>query len=291
MNTNFNEEQLRAARRANLFEYLMTWHRDLFKLEGNSLHPKDNHSLSIKRGYSGYLDFATNEKGNSVDFLTRYLNYSVPEAVNALAGDSKMTEHPVRRSETPIETFKDDEWRNTRLNFPKPFNGQYKRLYAYMINRGIPADVIQMLVDKKIMYQSEEKNNIVFINPERDFAEIRGTYTYGKPFHKVIKARADRFWWFKPVKSPAEVVYVCEAAIDAISLYVLQRREGGCSGGVYVSLAGVANQQTIDRIKGQYRTVLAVDNDDAGELRRRANPDLEYILPKHKDWNEDLQIG
>lgn len=37
--------------------------------------------------------------------------------------------------------------------------------------------------------------------------------------------------------------------------------------------------------------VIAVDNDDAGERRRKENPDLPFIIPVYKDWNEDLMRG
>ena len=63
---------------------------------------------------------------------------------------------------------------------------------------------------------------------------------------------------------------------------------------VYVSIGGVANQQTINRlIKGSKHSnvVLAVDNDQAGQDCRDRNPDLTYILPKNKDWNDDLKRG
>ena len=61
---------------------------------------------------------------------------------------------------------------------PKPLDGQYKNLYAYMMARGIPPETIQMLIDKRILYQSEQGNNIVFINPQGDYCEMRGTNSY-----------------------------------------------------------------------------------------------------------------
>ena len=58
----------------------------------------------------------------------------------------------------------------------------------------------------------------------------------------------------------------------------------------YISIARVAKQPTIDRLKrSKIDLILAVDNDDAGQRCRNRNPDLEYILPVQKDWNEDLQ--
>ena len=57
---------------------------------------------------------------------------------------------------------------------------------------------------------------------------------------------------------------------------------------VYISIGGAGNHRTINRIKKRIRTVLAVDNDEAGESCRRRHPELEHIIPSLKDWNEDL---
>lgn len=280
----FTKKQMQAARKANLYDYLMCNHLSDCIKDGNSLRPKCNHSISIKKGYAGYNDFSSDETGNSVDFLVRYMGYDLDTAVFAL-------------SEQVASVFIAEAEREKELNivvpveFPKPLTGRWKQLYAYLQARGISVDIINLLVQQKIIYQSAERNNIIFINRERDFAEARGTYTYGKPYHRIYKGQADRFWWFKPWEGTVECVYVCEAAIDAISLYQLHTSSKEAQKAIYVSLGGVANQQTIDRLKRQpagYKVVLAVDNDAAGEACRKRNNDLDYILPEGKDWNEDL---
>ena len=72
------EQQKKAARKANLFEFLRTHHADAIELDkhGKTLRLTTNHSISIKDDYSGYLDFATNEHGNGIDLLTRYFGYN-----------------------------------------------------------------------------------------------------------------------------------------------------------------------------------------------------------------------
>lgn len=280
----FTKKQMQAARKANLYDYLMCNHLSDCIKDGNSLRPKCNHSISIKKGYAGYKDFSSDETGNSVDFLVRYMGYDLDTAVFALSEQvaSVLIAEAEREKELNIVV---------PVEFPKPLTGRWKQLYAYLQARGISVDIINLLVQQKIIYQSAERNNIIFINRERDFAEARGTYTYGKPYHRIYKGQADRFWWFKPWEGTVECVYVCEAAIDAISLYQLHTSSKEVQKAIYVSLGGVANQQTIDRLKRQpagYKVVLAVDNDAAGEACRKRNNDLDYILPEGKDWNEDL---
>ena len=78
--------------------------------------------------------------------------------------------------------------------------------------------------------------------------------------------------------------------IDAISLYLIQKINGmDTLHAVYISIGGVANDTTINRISRGIRTILAVDNDPAGEFCRNRHSDLEALIPAHKDWNEDLQ--
>lgn len=281
MFNNVSQDQIQVARHTDLYAFLLKYHDCNFTHENNSIRPKDNHSISIKQGYCGYKDFATDETGNSIEFLTNHMGYTFVGAVQALTNYSA-PDYSSDRQKNGINTIPP--------KFPAPVNGIYKNLFAFLTDRGIPAETIQMLISEKIMYQENAKNNIVFINAERDFAELRGTYTFGKSFHGIVaNCRHDGFWWFRTSKE-ATTGYVCEAAIDAISLYELHKMHGNMEPAYYISIAGVAKQPAIDRLKrSKLDLILAVDNDDAGQKCRNRNPDLEYILPVRKDWNEDLQ--
>ncbi len=155
------------------------------------------------------------------------------------------------------------------------------------MKRKISPEVIKALIDQGVIYQEREHNNIVFVSKERDFYELHGTISYGKSFHGCHRTAPENFWWFKTGDNPT-TAYICEAAIDAISLYQLIKEDG-----YYISIAGVANQAAIDRIKNQIwleNIILAVDNDTAGQCCREKNTDLTYLIPTNKDWNEDLQL-
>ncbi|MFG6393278.1 MAG: DUF3991 and toprim domain-containing protein [Lachnospiraceae bacterium] len=281
MSDNNLKEQVKAARHADLYAFLVKYHDSDFKHEGDSLRPKDNHSISIKKGYNGYKDFSNDETGNSIDYITKYMGYTFLDAVSALSGEP-VAVNPVHIQQERIE--------NVPPQFPDPVDGMYKNLFAFLKNRSISAETIQNLVKQKLLYQEKSKNNIVFINAERNFGEIRGTYTFGKTFHGIVpNSRHDGFWWLRTSKH-ASKCYICEAAIDAISLYELHKIQRNHEEAYYISIAGVAKQPAIDRLKKyKYKLVLAVDNDDAGQNCRNRNSELEYIIPMHKDWNEDLQ--
>ena len=282
MASNVSKKQIASARHADLYAFLMKYHSSNFKTEGDSIRPKDNHSISIKKGYHGYKDFSTEETGNSIEFLTNHMGYTFVEAVQALSDVSALAQQPTDVQQDGIE--------NVPPKFPEPVNGMYKNLFAFLKNRSISTETIQKLVKQKLLYQEKSKNNIVFINMERDFAELRGTYTFGNPFHGIVPhSRHDGFWWFRTSRNAAKA-YICEAAIDAISLYELHKIQGNHEEAYYISIAGVAKQPAIDRLKKyKYKLVLAVDNDIAGQQCRARNSELEYILPVNKDWNEDLQ--
>jgi len=129
--------------------------------------------------------------------------------------------------------------------------------------------------------------NAVFVDPNESYCEIRGTGT-GNHFHGCRKKASDRFWYILTNPKP-EAVYICEAAIDALSLMLIHQARRENIPAAYVSIGGVANQRTIDRLKRKHGVVLAVDNDPAGEECRKRNPDLPAVIPDRKDWNEDLQ--
>ena len=285
MANNVSKEQAASARCADLYDFLVKYHDSKFKHEGDSIRPKSNHSISIKKGYHGYKDFSSGETGNSIDFLMKHMGFDFINAVQALSDVPTLTQTPAHHTDV-----QKDGIGSVPPKFPEPVDGRYKNLFAYLRSRGISTETIQMLVNQKSIYQEKNRNNIVFINMEKDFAEIRGTYTFGKPFHGIAtNSRQDGFWWFRTSKNAAKG-YICEAAIDAISLYELHKMQENHEDAYYVSIAGAAKQPAIDRLKNsKLHIVLAVDNDDAGQKCRTRNSDLEYILPRNKDWNEDLQ--
>lgn len=282
----FSNDQMKHARKANLYDYLLQNHRTQVIREGKSIRLIGNRSVSIKCGYSGYMDFATGDKGNSVDFLIKYMGYALDEAVFSLCGESCAAD------KTPLSLPEVVTREKCQPIFPMPAEGCYRQLFAFLTGRGIPDVIIQSLVDQQLLYQSREMNNAVFINKERDWAELRGTCTWAKKqFHGIApNCRSDGFWWFR-TNTAAEIAYVCEAAIDAISLFILHQRNGMTTPAYYISIGGAAKQPAIDRIKRQRRTILAVDRDDAGQKCREKNCELEYILPCQNDWNEDLMNG
>lgn len=182
--------------------------------------------------------------------------------------------------------------------------------------------------------------NIVFCNKDRDWIEERGTNTYAdkrcakapkdgsengcsryvpcdhywcehmhdcpdfkkSSFHRT-KGINGGYWAYTAggdVSHEKQCLYICEAGIDAISLYeleMLKKGEEAVVGHTYITIGGAVKHNAIKRViqdaerKGirKDQIYLAVDNDEAGENCRKRYPDLPFIVPENKDWNDDLR--
>ncbi|WP_026510570.1 toprim domain-containing protein [Butyrivibrio sp. LC3010] len=270
----FTKEQLAEARKTNLYDYMLANHGDMVIKVGNSLRFASNHSVSIKYGYSGFYDFANGNSGNSIDFLVKYLDYSISDAVFALINSSNQVSSS---STTAIQ-------QSIKAGFPRQGSNAARKVIDYLKNRGLDEPLILNLLKAGLLYQ-DDHSNAVFINRERTYAEIRGTQ--GTSFKSQRKpAGSDKFWYFNPPNSSVfpQECYICESCIDAMSLFTLLQKNA-----FYISIGGVGNKQAIDTIKQlPIKPILAVDNDIAGDNCRQQNADMAHIVPKFKDWNEDL---
>lgn len=330
MGTYVSKAQYIDACKADLYAFLRFSHPEAITLKYGSALLRSNEHVSVKPGYNGFYNFRTGESGNNIDYLMNFLGYRYPEAVLALIrGTQAETDTPTGRAAIPsapavrvapsIKTVK------KAIELPEPSRNGNRQLYAFLMSRKIPAEVIGQLIRDGLLYQSEAGHNIVFASPGRDYCEIRGTNTFAdrrcrrhktcsnyksgehgwcrkmdtcpeyksSPFHGCPKdALPGRFWHFAPQPDkPADAVYICEAAIDAVSLYVIHCMQGHPGICVYTSIGGAGKQKAIDRLSRHSNAILAVDNDAAGQACRDRNPALPSIIPVHKDWNEDLMKG
>lgn len=290
------KEDIEKAKHTNLHKYLMSKHFDKFTLEGGSLRLKDNHSISIAPNYVGFYDFATGESGDGIQFLMEHLGYTFQEAVKELLAFDNVVPASIDPKKDKSEPEQPRE-----ITLPQKAVGSPTRVIAYLLGRGISMSIIVSLLKQELLYQSEKTNNCVFINYEKDYFEQRGTITSeylkegAEPFRQVKRTLKSNFWYITYEGIPfdeVEKILVCEAAIDAISLYqILTEQLHSKEKFACVSIGGVANQETIDRLVATGKQiVLAVDNDKAGNICRKCNSGLPYILPTCKDWNEELKL-
>ncbi|MBQ8094860.1 MAG: DUF3991 and TOPRIM domain-containing protein [Clostridia bacterium] len=281
------QERARLARVADLYTFLVDHHSSDVEKEGRFLRLKSDRSIVIKQGHSGYTNYTESPEtghGNGIDLLTRYLSYTPADAINALT--EGISVHPV----IPIRPAKPV----SSMIFEMPMrDDKTNRVYAYLTKtRGLSVKTVSALTKAGLLYQDQPYGNAVFVNHDQDYCEIRGTCSYCKPFHGVRKKDSSGYWSFRVGRGDIQIAYICEAAIDALSLYELHKASGLCKQPtLYCSIGGVSNQGSIDRVSSDhsYSTILAVDNDEAGLKCVARNPHLDHITPIHKDWNEDLK--
>ena len=309
----------RTALKTNLSTWLLRHHPGEVKKVSTSIVLIADPHISVPYGEAhGYINFKTGETGNSINYLMRFLGYSYPDAVRALLDAGE----PVWN---PSEGERVDEALASEMALPEPNRNGQPHAYAYLKSRGLSPDVIKRLVSEKLLYEDAVHFNLVFTTPARDYAEIRGTASYAERrckkcrecadyecsqhdickkletcerfkkdvFHQTFRKNRSGYWYFLPAgrETPVRYVFVCEAAIDAVSLYELHRLYGKILPAAYVSIGGAANQKAIDALTEKFgsRVYIATDRDAAGEEVRSRNPELLTIRPSGKDWNDDLR--
>ena len=124
-------DRIQLARKADLAGFLIQRHPDLFRNSGSSLYMKSRDSLYIRKGFPGYTDFSSGGHGNPIDFLTGFLGYSFVDAVAAL------TDGPC--CGRPAAIPRQESAAPRPITLPESAEKPYRRVYAYLLGRGIPA--------------------------------------------------------------------------------------------------------------------------------------------------------
>lgn len=278
MGTHFTKPEIRQAKCTDLYDFCLSRYPDSFTREGKYLRSKDTHSIVIKQGSDHYFDNGGNSKStDAISLLMTLFGLTFTEAVEELLSfkGQAVQERKLYSPKQEQRTF----------TLPVPGTNS-KAVYDYLtIQRGIDRRIIDKLIKSGLLYQDDHRN-AVFINYSKDAFEIRGTYTPldKRPYKRTGRKSPDRFWYcLSGEPQDWKKVYICESAIDSISLLQI-RQEPGC----YASMAGVSNYQIIERIKQEWKgeIILAVDNDTAGDNLRQKYSDLPTIKPQNKDWNE-----
>lgn len=229
------------------------------------------------------------EGGNAIDFVKRFFDKSYTEAMQFLLneeGGKLKTSPPVEKKEEGI------------FEMPKR-NETSVRAYAYLSkSRGIDKDVLGDFFHKKLIYESEKYHNAVFVGYNRNgqplHAHMRGTGTkstfkgnapYGMPEYS--------FHWY----GSSGRLFLFEAPIDMLS-FISMNKEGWKQHS-YAACCGVSDRVAMQMLKDDpniKRVSLCLDNDEEGKKSaRRIKENLkskgiqaDILVPKLKDWNEDL---
>ena len=149
------------------------------------------------------------------------------------------------------------------------------RVTRYLLGRGISLPTIRYCIERKILYESAEYHNCVFLGKDPQgvpkYAALRGIYDYGKPFKREAPGSQKQYGFYIPPMQPGTTVAVFEAAIDAMAEMTLC---GDAADKYRLSLGGVSSSgkeplalQEFLRQHPEITTIeLRLDNDAKGRM-------------------------
>lgn len=270
-----NNQTVERCLSVNIGEFLLRYDRNSWQLQGKYLR-NINHDSCVVDTQTGYWFWnSTGLYGrNIINFLQRFYGLSFLQAVRAIC------------SEFQIPYITPDYTQSQSIKNPVAAEKPWDELYDYLCGkRKLDPAIVESLVSNGTIFLSTYKTskNIVFKATGSGCNHYEITGIGSKRFK--LCSDSDNFWSFKIGDS--DCAYICESAIDAISLYELTGNDG-----TYISICGSANRiNLINKILDQFSKVyLAVDNDYAGNKAASMLPELNRLVPVHKDWNEDLKI-
>ena len=311
----FTEEQKMLANSVDLADFLRLRGEKLeragreYKLIYND--GSGSHDSITIRG-STWFDHKNQVGGGAIKFMQYHYGMDFPTAVQELLGQKIQNNYPVephknvsqkmekelsvRPTEVPLGTVTHKEFRLPEAN------ENMHRVFAYLIKqRFIAPDIISFFAKSHTLYEDKEHHNAVFVGADEDGvprqAHKRGTATFGKSFRQTVEGSDTKYSFSHFGKS--NKLFVFEAPIDMLSYLTLYPENWQKHS--YIAMNGVYENAVLTALKGHSNLseiVICTDNDvggiDAADrlkdvLRENNYENISRILPKNKDFNEDLK--
>lgn len=308
-NKRLQQDVISQAKSANLIDYMLTYHPDNV-INWYGIRDKQHDSLVLYP--DSFCRYSTMEVQDNIYYLEHYQGYRWRDAVLDLAAFSKQN---LGKPGTPAF---DSSYckRKTRFFAPVATN-HIEMITEYLhIERGISLETIHKLIQHKKIYPATASgfgdDYVCFANEDSQFYSLRNISSIGMPKLLFSKNPGD-FWWFSSLTFektndfyvcyerlvnpfPEDLpLYICEAPIDAISLYEITKKPA-----IYVAMAGLKYSAALNAIHefayyksgdtfNHRKVIFAVDNDKAGDQFISALENkYDFISPTLKDWNLDL---
>lgn len=310
MTTNENrrvtDEQIERARNIDLVQFLQQYEPPgELKRIGQSWTLKSHDSMRISA--DGRWNWFSQNKGggDAIGFLQAVHGMSFQDAVRTLAGEDFKT-IPATQAEHKAKPPE-------RASFAlPPKNNGNRRVFAYLHrSRGIAAEIINHCIKNDLLYEDAQHHNAVFVGKDAGgtakYAFLRGTLT-GSHFRQEATG-SDKSYGFL-LRGNGKTLFVCEAAIDALSIATLRKLDGlDWKKDNYLALGGVTASESklpvaLERTLNTFsfkRVVLCFDNDAAGQtaarriftMLRQRYPErfeIKCCVPNVKDFNDQLCV-
>ena len=285
----FTKEQREQARRTDLANFLIS-HGEKVKKSGSEYEWLDGSQKVTIRGHLWYHQYEQ-KGGDAIDFVRRFYNKDYVEAVEMLlnnCGGQIVNSQTTERERKPF--------------ILPPRNDRMSRVFSYLLlTRGIDKDVLFEFVRRKMIYESADYHNAVFVgydsNGKPRHAHKRGTVTNNPYKGNAAGSQPEfSFHWH----GTSEKIFLFEAPIDMLS-FISMHKENWQENS-YAASCSVSDRVLFQCLKDNpniKNVFLCFDNDEAGQTANKRIADKlnklniqnEILIPTHKDWNEDLTLS
>ena len=285
----FTKEQREQARRTDLADFLIS-HGEKVKKSGSEYEWLDGSQKVTIRGHLWYHQYEQ-KGGDAVDFVRRFYNKDYAEAVEMLLNNGGGQIVNLQTTEREQKPF-----------ILPPRNDRMSRVFSYLLlTRGIDKDVLFEFVRKKMIYESADYHNAIFVgydsNGKPRHAHKRGTVTSNSYKGNVAGSQPEfSFHWH----GTSNKIFLFEAPIDMLS-YISMHKENWKRHS-YAASCSVSDRVLFQCLKDNpniKNVFLCFDNDEAGQTANKRIADKlnklniqnEILVPNLKDWNEDLTFS
>lgn len=295
-------EQIERARSVDLVSFLQQYQPGELKRVGQSWTFRSHDSMRISDDGRWNWFSQSMGGGDAISYLIKVHRMTFQEAVRTLGGEDYQTAATVRTAREP----------QPRREFVLPQKNQNnRRTFAYLCSRGIDPEIINHCMRRGLIYEDAWHHNAVFVGHDgagtARYAMLRSTVSNSS--FKIEQAGSNKAFGFC-MKGSGSTLYVCEAAIDALSVATLRKLGGrDWRKDSYLALGGVTASAeklppALERmLQGSSfkRVVLSLDNDEPGQraarniftLLRKQYPeqiDVRTCVPQAKDFNDQLRL-
>ena len=345
MGIHYSPEIIQLIKNIDILFYLRQFEpQELVQISAGNYCTRTHDSLKISNGMwywfsqgiggRSALDYLIKVRGMSfpdaVGLLLECIEGATPGAVSQAGHGTRMTSGAVSQAGhgarlqpeslvssepgdglSPASLSQLEKDRERRLVLPEAQEGYPARVVRYLVGRGIARSVIDYCIEHRLLYESKEYHNAVFVGYDAGgvarYAALRGTVGG----FKGEVSGSDKHFSFSICTQPSPVtVHVFESAIDLLSYATLElRAKRDWRRDALLSLAGVFKQKrekvvpvALSQFLADHPSVrtlcLHLDNDEIGRsaatgiMEGLADAPYQIINspPKYgKDVNDQLQ--